>query len=92
MSGTMGDSTRTRLAGLVRAANAGGGGDRAPGAYVGGYGGGMGGTWSKAATNRGILDQPKAPEAAGGAGGGGGGGGPARCEMIAPWVTASLLT
>ncbi|KAG2422675.1 hypothetical protein HXX76_015839 [Chlamydomonas incerta] len=62
----MGDSTRARMAGLVKAANAGGGGDRASGNYVGGYGGGLGGTWGKAATNRGI--DPR-----GGAGGGGGG-------------------
>lgn len=62
MSGyTMGESTRSRLQGIVRSANGngdggGGGGDgRAAGVYVGGYGGGSGGTWGKAATGRGGM-------------------------------------
>ncbi|GFR42917.1 hypothetical protein Agub_g3917, partial [Astrephomene gubernaculifera] len=73
MSNTMGESTRARLAGVIRSVNAGGaggGGDRAPGNYVGGYAGGLGGTWGKAPTNRGV--DPRAAD------GGGGGGGPAR--------------
>lgn len=72
MSGTIGDSTRARLAGVVRAANAGGGGGdgRAGGQYVGGYGGGLGGTWGKAPTNRGDAAVPT-PGAGGGAPAGG---------------------
>ncbi|GIL71076.1 hypothetical protein Vretimale_17844 [Volvox reticuliferus] len=76
MSGTMGDSTRARIAGAIRSANAGGGiasGDRAHGTYLGGYAGGMGGTWSKAPTNRGV-DPMRAGEGAGGAGAGAGAG------------------
>ncbi|GLC69071.1 hypothetical protein PLESTF_000783800 [Pleodorina starrii] len=86
MSGTMGDSTRARIAGAIRSANAGGGvaaGDRAPGTYVGGYAGGMGGSWSKAATNRGI-DPMRGGDAGGGAGAaaGAGGGGASRMRPL----------
>lgn len=72
MSGnTMGESTRTRLQGIVRAANGdgggGGGGDgRAAGVYVGGYGGGSGGTWGKAATGRGGVADAMDAAAGGG--------------------------
>jgi microtubule-associated protein-like 6 len=84
MSGnTMGESTRARMAGVVRAANAGGGGDRAPGAYVGGYGGGLGGTWGKAATNRG-MDPMRPPPPGAGPGGGDSGAGPSARSASGP--------
>jgi hypothetical protein len=59
-SGTMGESTRQRLAGMIQAAKSdghagAGAGDRphTPGAaYVGGFQGGLGGTWSKTPTGR----------------------------------------
>lgn len=68
MPGTMGDSTRGRLAGAIQAANAGGGGgDKAGGQYYGGFGGGLAGTWGKSATGRGELGQKDAGVIAGGA-------------------------
>ena len=52
----MGESTKRRLAGIVRSASGdGGGGAGAAAQYVGGYGGGMGGTWGRAQTGRGDL-------------------------------------
>lgn len=58
---TMGESTRARLAGLIHSVKAGmdgGGAGPAGGAqYVGGYAGGAGGTWGKAATGRQIGGQ-----------------------------------
>ncbi|MEW5311518.1 MAG: hypothetical protein WDW38_003227 [Sanguina aurantia] len=104
MSGhTMGESTRSRLQGIVRSANGngdgGGGGDgRAAGVYVGGYGGGSGGTWGKAATGRGgMADMMDA--AAGGpqvaAGGGAHGQGSAArgapAQLTAPYAVGGAM-
>eukprot|EP00879_Flechtneria_rotunda_P027973 GHRR01030042.1.p1 GENE.GHRR01030042.1~~GHRR01030042.1.p1 ORF type:complete len:406 (+),score=141.79 GHRR01030042.1:199-1416(+) len=71
-SGTMGESTRTRLAALIQAAKSGGdggagaaaaGGDRpiSAGVSVGGYQGGLGGTWGRAATGRTGSGSGQAP-------------------------------
>ena len=56
---SMGESTRLRLAGMIMAAKndqgstPGAAGNRGPSAaYVGGYQGGLGGTWGKASTGR----------------------------------------
>lgn len=51
--GSMGDSTRRRLADAVSAANAGGGGRAANGGGGGGYAG-MAGSFGRAATGRGL--------------------------------------
>jgi hypothetical protein len=70
----MGESTRLRLAGLIQAAKSDQGSspgaamNRGPSAaYVGGYQGGLGGTWGKASTGR-EAGQPRSnpePVAAG---------------------------
>lgn len=88
----MGDSTRARLAGAIRAANNGGGAnadDRSPGAYVGGYGGGLAGTWGKAPTNRGV-DAMRAGDGAGGATGGGPARYPSGYMMLGTCIVLSL--
>ncbi len=62
---SMGESTRRRLEGAVRGAS----GNNAPAQYVGGWQGGLGGTWGKAA--RGLAENggAAAPAAAAGTSG-----------------------
>mmetsp|Transcript_34365 Transcript_34365/g.76299 ORF Transcript_34365/g.76299 Transcript_34365/m.76299 type:complete len:1172 (-) Transcript_34365:306-3821(-) len=71
--GTMGDSTKRRMAAAMADARAGLGGTRSgfnPGASVGGYAGGMGGTFGKAARGLGLdpVGSPANPAANEGAG------------------------